>query len=267
MSETKLGEALPPEIAVFDTETDGIDLEDTRIITAFLGIMDTATGEVTSRWSWVLKPERPIPEAASIVHGYTTERAMIEGADREQTLVEITTRLVALAEVMPIVVMNAIYDYTILDRELGRFGYNEFVRRADDGRVLWPETFDPMVFDRAVDKYRKGKRTLSDLCRVYGVPVEENVHDAEADCRMAGRVAIKLLEHSRLSDLTMSQVHAKLVPTYRSNSLSLADYWQKHLHSMTPDERASRKAAIADVREKAEFWPCIPRPKLRDPDF
>ena len=267
MFDTKLGDGLPPQIAVFDTETDGVDLEDTRIITAFLGIMETATGLVTSRWSWVLQPERPIPAGASAVHGYSTERAMIEGVDRADGISDIARRLIELTRWMPVVIMNAMYDMTILDRELGRFGWASLVERNDSGDVTMPVIFDPMVFDRAIDKYRPGKRTLVDLCKVYGVPVETNAHDAEADCRMAGRVAIKLMGHSRLADMTPSEVHAKLIPTYRSNSLSLADYWKRGVHKLAEPMRSERLAAIEDVKSKAEHWPCIPRPKLRDPDF
>ena len=265
-SEVTLGEALPPFIGVWDTETDGVDVEDARIITAFIGVMSTATGEVVERYSWVLQPERPIPAVASDIHGYTTERAEREGRDRTGCIADIWSTLGEVGNRMPMVAMNAIYDFTILDRELSRLGIvDEFdspavaVERDATGAVVWPIIFDPMVFDRAVDKYRKGSRKLVDLCRVYGVPVEENAHDAEADCRMAGRVAIKLLGHSRLADLTMQQVHRKLIVTYRSNSLGLASYWEKGLHNLAEPLRSEKRAAIADVRAKADFWPCIPR--------
>jgi DNA polymerase III subunit epsilon len=260
MSEPTLGQQLPPRIGVFDTETDGVDLEDTRIITAFIGVMDTATGAIIERHSWVLSPERDIPEVASNVHGYTTERARAEGMDREDGIIQIAEVLDRLGWLMPLVAMNAIYDFTILDRELARFGWGSPVGRDAEGKVTFPTVFDPMVFDRAIDKYRRGKRTLVDLCRVYGVPVETNAHDAEADCRMAGRVAITLLGHSRLQDLTMEQVHAKLIATHRSNSLSLADYWQKSLSRLAEPEKTQKKAAIDDVRAKAGLWPCLPRP-------
>ncbi|MDF2915871.1 MAG: exo [Microbacterium sp.] len=266
MSEPTLGEALPSRIGVFDTETDGVDLEDTRIITAFIGVMDTATGAVIERHEWVLQPERPIPTVASDIHGYTTERAEREGVGRRLGLLQIAEQLMRLGLNTPIVAMNAIYDFTILDRELGRVGLDdefgspiELCERDETGAVIWPLVFDPMVFDRAIDKYRKGKRTLVDLCKVYGVPVEANAHDAEADCRMAGRVAIKLMGHSRLQDLTIEEVHRKLIATHRSNSLSLADYWQKTLNRLSGQERADKVAAIAEVRGRAGLWPCLPR--------
>ena len=40
---------------------------------------------------------------------------------------------------------------------------------------------DPLVLDRGVDRYRRGKRRLGDLCEVYGVSVDESLHTAEVD--------------------------------------------------------------------------------------
>jgi DNA polymerase-3 subunit epsilon len=165
-------------------------------------------------------------------------------------------------EGVPIVVMNAVFDFTLLDREMLRHWpeMRPLVEPNDAGIITHPIVFDPMVFDRAIDKYRPGSRKLVDLAAVYGVPVETNAHDAEADCRMAGRVAIKLLGHSRLADMTLSEVHAKLIPTHRSNALGLAQFWEKGLSKLPMTERAERIQAIKEVRENAGLWPMRPRP-------
>ena len=47
---------------------------------------------------------------------------------------------------------------------------------------------DPFVIDREVDKYRKGKRTLTAMCAHYGVSLD-GAHDAAADAIGAARVA------------------------------------------------------------------------------
>ena len=47
---------------------------------------------------------------------------------------------------------------------------------------------DPLVIDKAVDRYRKGKRTLEAAAAFYGVPLDD-AHDAGADAIAAGRVA------------------------------------------------------------------------------
>ena len=77
----------------------------------------------------------------------------------------------------PLVVMNAPFDLTLLDRELRRHRASTLDH--------WFETkplrvLDPRVLDKHLDRYRKGRRTLTDLCAHYGV-VLEGAHDAAAD--------------------------------------------------------------------------------------
>lgn len=266
MSGVKLGTALPAFIGVFDTETDGIDVENCHIVTAFIGVMDVASGQIIERWEWLLNTGHEIPKGASDVHGITTERMQAEGTDPKQGVFEMAQRLDAIAKRgIILVAMNAVFDFTLLDRELLRHWstMRPLMEPNDDGVILQPLVFDPMVFDRAVDKFRKGTRKLVDLAAVYGVPVETNAHDAEADCRMAGRVAIKLLGHSRLAEMSLSEVHAKLIPTHRNNNNSLADFWEKNVSRLPAEERAARLQAIKEVRETAGQWPMRPRPTTR----
>lgn len=253
----------PDRLAVFDTETTGVDVEADRIVTAFVGIMDTATGEFVEKWSWLINPGIEIPKAASDVHGITTERATVEGIDPKDAVYAMYQRLdIIRRQDIAIVAMNASFDFTLLDREMMRHwpGVRPLFDTNDRGMAISPVVFDPMVFDRAIDKYRKGSRKLVDLAAFYGVPVEQNAHDAEADCRMAGRVAIKLLEHSRLQGMSLSEVHANLIPTHYNNAIGLADYWQRNLHALSQEERAKRIEAIRDVRAHAGQWPVRPRP-------
>lgn len=249
----KLGTALPAQIAVFDTETDGVDTETCHIVTAFIGVMDVASGNMVERRSWLLNTGHPIPKEASDVHGITTERMQAEGMDPKQGVFEIVQYIDILQKRgLATVVMNAPFDYTLLDRET--------LRHWPDMRPIVPErVFDPMVLDRAFDKYRAGSRKLVDLAKVYGVPVETNAHDAEADCRMAGRIAIKLMGHSRLQDMTLEEIHNKQIPTHRASALSLAEYWSngKGLVGKSLEEK---REAIREVRAHAGHWPMRPRP-------
>jgi DNA polymerase-3 subunit epsilon len=163
---------------------------------------------------------------------------------------------------LAIVAMNAACDFTILDRELARYWPEVHPLMVPDeaGLVLSPTVFDPMVLDRAWDKYRKGKRTLSDLARAYGIPVEENAHDAEADCRMAGRVALRLLEDNRATGMSLAEIHRKTISTHASNAHGLADFWERTVSTLPEDEMEARLAAIEDVRSNAGLWPMRPRP-------
>ena len=55
-------------LAVFDTETTGLDTRGSRIVTAYVGLID-ASGQVTECAEWLTNPGVMIPEAATAVHG------------------------------------------------------------------------------------------------------------------------------------------------------------------------------------------------------
>lgn len=252
MLNIKVADQMPPKIGVFDLETTGIDVESDRIVTAFIGVLDAATGVFVEKHSWLLNPGIPIPEGASAVHGITTERAQREGTDAAEGVFKIAQRLDILdRQGLPIVIYNASYDLTLLDRELQRHypGTRQTVPRV---------VFDPLVLDKGIDKYRKGSRKLVDVAAHYRVPVEANAHDAEADCLMAGRLMVKLLGHSRLQVLTPLEIHAKTIPTARAQRDSLRDYFRKKAAgAATQEERAEFNEKAASVRSE---WPIIPRP-------
>ena len=62
---------------------------------------------------------------------------------------------------IPVVVYNAPYDLSLLDRECRRNGLEPI---DAPGPVI-----DPLVIDKAVDSYRKGKRTLEVAAAHYRV--------------------------------------------------------------------------------------------------
>lgn len=240
----------PELIAVFDTETTGVDVENDRIVTAFIGTMDRK-GKLVDRWEWKIDPGIEIPTGASDVHGYTTERIRLEGRkDRKEAIFEIMQRLDILdKKAIPVVIYNAPFDLTILDREIRRHvGYKHF---RPPNRVV-----DPFVIDKAIDPYRKGKRILVVTAKHYGVPVLENAHDAEADCIMAGQLARRLLDHPRLRTLTWNQIHEKHVASKRQQAMG----FRKYLHDKAdkiadPEERAK---AHADAMTVSPNWPWTP---------
>lgn len=171
-------------LGVFDLETTGVDVESARIVTACIAVLD-AEGHVIDRWDWLADPGVEIPEGAAAVHGISTEQARAEGRPTEFVIAEITQTLRTLFGLgIPVVVYNAPYDLSLLDRECRR---NELEPLVDPSPVI-----DPLVLDKAVDRYRKGKRTLEAAAQRYGVDLEE-AHDAGADAIAAGRVAQALL--------------------------------------------------------------------------
>ena len=167
-------------LAVFDTETTGIAPETTRIVSAHISVLNPY-GEVEDETNWLIDCGIDIPEQATAVHGITTERMRAEGAPAPDSIYEILTKLQGfLSAGIGVVAYNAAYDFTILDREATRYGF--------DPLVLPAPVIDPLIIDRQVDKYRKGKRTLEAAAAHYGVELTD-AHDASADAIAAGRVA------------------------------------------------------------------------------
>lgn len=168
------------QLAVFDLETTGVDVETARIVTAHIGVIDAA-GNPTTSWSWLLDPEIPIPDAATSVHGVTTEHAQKHGSPAALGVSQIVGTLRSLQNSgVPLVIYNAPYDLTVLDREAQR----HLVERLVNPHPV----IDPLVIDKAMDTYRRGKRTLSVTCEHYGVELVD-AHDASADAIAAGRLA------------------------------------------------------------------------------
>lgn len=168
-------------LAVFDLETTGLDLTQARIVTACALQIDE-TGEVVgNNKEWLANPGIEIPEAASNVHGVTTEIARQKGADPKQVVSELLETLRGFfTSGLPVVAYNAPYDFTILHHEAIRYGLEPI---ADPMPII-----DPLVLDKFVETYRKGKRTLSVAASVYGVALDD-AHNATADAIAAGRVA------------------------------------------------------------------------------
>ncbi|WP_136314022.1 exonuclease domain-containing protein [Actinomyces procaprae] len=167
----------------FDTETTGVSPTSDRLVTAALvargprGADGTRTQQVTT---WLADPGVAIPASATAVHGISTARARAEGRPVGEVLEEVAAALAAaMAAGTPVVAYNAAYDLTLLEAELARHGLPTMRERL--GRELGP-VVDPLVIDRRVDRYRRGKRRLTDLCSYYGIdPEAAGLHTAEVD--------------------------------------------------------------------------------------
>lgn len=168
------------QLGVFDLETTGIDVTTSRIVTANVSVID-ADGAVVRRSDWIADPGVPIPEQASRIHGVTTERARAEGRPAAEVVREVVAELGSLfSSGVPVVVYNAPYDLSLLHNEAVRHGIAPL---AEPRPVI-----DPLVIDKAVDRYRRGKRTLDAVSAHYGVELLD-AHEAASDAIAAGRVA------------------------------------------------------------------------------
>lgn len=228
----------------FDLETSGIDVETVSIVTACVGIVQPG-GPWKAR-NWLLKQDQPIPAAATAVHHITTEQANAQGMDHAQAVAEIRDAIYyGWANGAALCGYNlGSYDINLLDRECRRYGLGGFEVR---GPVI-----DALVIDKAIDTYRKGSRKLIDVCRHYGVALDEaDAHGAEPDALAATRLAWLLAP--QLPDDT-DQLMQWQANAYREQRTSFAAYLRKQGKQQEADEVA------ADTS-----WPLRPAPAQAHP--
>lgn len=212
-------------LASFDTETTGVDVETDRIVSAALVLQATPTAPARTV-SWLADPGVPIPDAARAVHGITDQRARDFGRPPRVVVAEIARALAeqALAHV-PLVVMNAPFDLTLLDRELRRHRGLSLADSLGRAELL---VLDPRVMDKYVDRYRKGRRTLTDLCAHYGVTLD-GAHDATADATATLHLVRALGRRyaAPLGVLTPAELHLRQAVWHAAQARGLQSWFDR----------------------------------------
>jgi DNA polymerase-3 subunit epsilon len=203
----------------FDCETTGVDVETARVVTAAVVTINPRTGDVNTQ-QWLADPGVEIPDEAAAVHGITTAMARADGRPAREVVIEIAGALYAgwRSAGATVVVYNASYDLSLLDRELLRHGYG--------GLEIGP-VVDPLCCDKRYDRYRKGSRKLVDVARHYGIELSElDAHGAAADALAAARVAWKLArKYPELGAMTHKELWDAQAAWYREQATSLARYF------------------------------------------
>ncbi|MGW2723663.1 3'-5' exonuclease [Streptomyces sp. 70] len=212
-------------LAAFDTETTGVDVETDRIVSAAVVVQD-APGSRPRMTRWLVNPGVPVPEAATAVHGLTDEHLQRNGRWPAPVMYEIAEELAEQAAMArPLVVMNAPFDLTLLDRELRRHRASSLDRWFESSTL---RVLDPRVLDKHLDRYRKGRRTLTDLCAHYGVTLE-GAHDAAADALAALDVVRALGRRfaARLERLSPAELHALQTTWHAAQARGLQAWFAK----------------------------------------
>ncbi|MDT9688160.1 exonuclease domain-containing protein [Streptomyces sp. P9(2023)] len=224
----------------FDLETTGVDAENDRVVTACVVEVGGSLPPVTA--NWLANPGIDIPDAAAKVHGITTEQARTEGQPAAEAVEEITA---ALAQVIlagtPLVIMNASYDLTLLDREARRHGVQPLTDIVGTEFLV----VDPRVIDKQISR-RKGPRTLTDLCKHYAVKLD-GAHSSDADAIAACRVAWRIANTTaRIRETPLPQLHKQQVEWAAAQGRSLAAYFRR-----TPGKEHQADGVRTD-------WPFVP---------
>ncbi|QNE78426.1 3'-5' exonuclease [Streptomyces finlayi] len=217
-------------MAAFDTETTGVDVEEDRIVSAALVVQDTADGRARVT-RWLVNPGIPVPAGATEIHGLTDDHLQRNGRWPAPVVEEIARALAEQgATGRPLVVMNAPFDLTLLDRELKRHRASSLGRYLQNSPLC---VLDPRVLDKHLDRYRKGRRTLTDLCEVYGVALD-GAHDAAADAAASLELvrAVGRRFAGRLERLTPAELHTLQAVWHAAQARGLQAWFAK---SGTPE--------------------------------
>lgn len=256
-------------LVALDTETTGTNPLEARVVTA--AVVHFAPGQRPTSIQWLIDPGMEIPAEAAAVHGWTTERVHreLDGAEavrfhqgrrqpltRDGALFEIAAQAAtAIGAEVPLVVMNAAYDLTLLETELARNGIDTLSSRPAGIRGV----VDPMVIEKAYDTYRKlcykapgcrpaeqhhecsgcrgGKwkcggcgahdKTLTGLCLHYGIR-HAGAHDASADAIASVRILRRLADSwPEIARWKLGTLHEHQVTWRREQADSLRAYFDR----------------------------------------
>lgn len=219
-------------LAVFDLETTGLDLKTSRIVTACVAVINQ-NGETEQVSEWLINPGIEIPEAASRVHGVTTEVAVDRGSDPKISVAQIVDLLRELNLEMPLVAFNASYDFSILKSEAIRYSIAPLEPRP---------VIDPLVLDRKLEKFRSGKKNLATLTAIYKVELSD-AHNSTADAVAAGQLAQRMATKYPQLDIDLGELHDLQARWADEWQLSMQEFLKKQNR---PDFRAELGWPIKD---------------------
>jgi DNA polymerase-3 subunit epsilon len=227
----------------FDLETTGVDVETARIVTASIVTIDPLAGSIDQA-EWLADPGVEIPAEATAVHGITTEMAREAGRPAAEVCKEIASTLFAAWHAMhPVIVYNASYDLSLLDRECRRY----------HGDGVWHgSVVDPLVLDKHYDRYRRGSRKLIDTTRHYGIVLsDQDAHGSSADALAAARVAWCLAKrYPELAGMRLPELHAHQEEWHAEQAAGLQQYFDRkgireHVATEWPVRPVPSRKAVA----------------------
>lgn len=209
-------------IASLDFETTGTDNKTDRPVSVNFALLDRDGRRLPGSLHTIVaatdaagEPVQ-IPEGASAVHHITTPIAQRWGAPSIIVIGLIASQLrVCERERIPLCIFNATFDWPLLHNEAARHGV-EMPTNID--------LLDPLVIDRAIDRYRKGKRTLSAMAPVYDVALDD-AHDAEADAAASVAIVREQLKHGALMCQSMRELQYWQLFAFTQWKEHMNEYW------------------------------------------
>jgi DNA polymerase-3 subunit epsilon len=224
-----------PTYVGFDLETTGVDYF-TDLPVSYAFVEHIVPGRELYEdviQSGYVNPGVPIPAAVTAIHGITD--AMVADAPQVEWATEmIAARLDSVWKNGGVIVgMNVSFDITMVDSLCQRFGLVPLSQRG-----LGP-IIDVLVIDRHYDKYRRGGRKLTDLCKHYGV-VLGDAHDAASDSSACLEILqIQLAAKPELAAIPLDKINESVGPWYETWARDYSAYRVKNGDSALNEGRFS----------------------------
>jgi DNA polymerase-3 subunit epsilon len=194
-------------LASFHIGATGSDVERDRIVSAVL-VRQADAGAPAQALNWLVEPGLPTPEPGPRVQGIGDGQIRAQRKPARIALEEIARALGAQACAgVPLVVMDAPYHLTLLDRELTRHRGQPLADYLVNAPLL---VLDPQVLDTYADRGRDGRRPLADLCTRYGVERAAAPHAAaEAGAALEVVRALGRRHPAVLGGLSPAELHLR----------------------------------------------------------
>lgn len=237
-------------LLALDFETTSVDPETARIVTATVVDIQPGTGPVVH--NWLVSPGVPIPDEAAAIHGVTSEIAEAKGVPPIKAISDLRTLLRQLwTPTVPLVIYNAAYDATLLDRESRRHDW------AAGIELLGP-IVDPLVIERKLIKARRGGRNLAATCDEHGVKLTD-AHTSEGDALAAARLAWKLANrYPQIRNRTLDELYALQPSWYAEQQANFAAFLREQANTAKDVDEQLALHARADAI--TTDWPVQPYP-------
>lgn len=240
---------LPRYMIAFDLETTGLDFNKAKIVTADIVEINTRTGE-TKTTSWVADPGVDLTGTFIERHGINNAFVQEKGRDHDTVVKEIVDHIYdAWDDGLPLVVYNAAFDLSLLHvLSDGKFNIR--------GTVI-----DPLVIDKATDRWRKGSRKLVDVAPHYGYNLsEEDAHSSRNDALATLHIAIEQLKGNIGNTDTIPdtefELFAKQVQWRSTQHKSLAHYLESKGEEINGDGLwpiSQGALDVLEIRRRNEF--------------
>ena len=160
---------------ILDTETTGLDFNEDRIIE--IGIVELKDNVVTQNYFHeYINPEKDINLSAQKIHGITNEFLI-----NKPTFNQIAQRFLDFIKDDAIVIHNANFDLTFINKELKNYGFSNIENFIIDTITIAKKEFPGQTVN------------LDSLCKKLNVTnLRENYHGALLDATLLSKVYLKL---------------------------------------------------------------------------